>query len=340
MGKIMNEEQRKVVLTCAQPSGNLHLGNYFGAVRNWCSYIDSHECYFGIANMHAITIPYVPANLRRNVYDAVAVYIACGLDPEKCHIFLQSHISGHTELAWILACLCPLGQLERMTQYKQKSAKVGESVGAGLLYYPALMAADILIYNADVVPVGEDQRQHVELTRDLAIKFNSTYSDTFKVPGLDIPTTAARIKSLADPEKKMSKSDENQAGCVYLLDSPAAVRKKIASAVTDSGCEIVAREDKPGITNLLAILSGCTGKSIAELEKEFEGQNYGTFKAAVADAVVKMLEPIQKRHAEIAPDKAYLDKVMAKAAEAAQARANRMMSKVFRKVGFNELARA
>jgi tryptophanyl-tRNA synthetase len=290
--------------------------------------------------MHAITIPYVPAKLRQNVYDAVAIYAACGLDPEKCHIFLQSHVTGHTDLAWVLACLCPLGQLERMTQYKQKSAKQGESVGAGLLYYPALMAADILLYNADVVPVGEDQRQHVELTRDLAIKFNSTYSDTFKVPGLDIPTTGARIKSLADPERKMSKSDENQAGCVYLLDAPAVVRKKIGSAVTDSGCEIVAREDKPGVSNLLTILSACTGKPVADLEKEFAGQNYGVFKNAVADEVIKVLEPIQARYAGISKDKAYLDRVLAKSAEAAQARANRTMSKVYRKVGFNELQRA
>ncbi len=333
----MSEEQKKVVLTCAQPSGNLHLGNYFGAIRNWCSYLDSHECFFGIANMHAITVPYVPANLRKSVYDLVAIFISCGLDPEKCHIFLQSHVQGHSDLAWILACLCPLGQLERMTQYKQKSAKQGESVGAGLLYYPALMAADILIYNADVVPVGEDQRQHVELTRDLAIKFNNTYSDTFRVPDLFIPQTGARIKSLQDPERKMSKSDANQSGCVYLLDEPTVIRKKIGSAVTDSGCEIVAREDKPGISNLLTILSACTGRTIAELEAEFAGQNYGAFKAAVADEVVKKLEPIQKTYKEISGDKAYLDKVLARSAEAAQRRANRLMSKVYRKVGFNEL---
>ena len=337
----MSEEQKKVVLTCAQPSGNLHLGNYFGAMKNWCSYLGTHECFFGIANMHAITVPYVPANLRKSVYDLVAIYAASGLDPAKCHIFLQSQVVGHAELAWILSCLCPIGQLERMTQFKQKSAKQGESVGAGLLYYPALMAADILIYNADAVPVGEDQRQHVELTRDLAIKFNSTYSDTFKVPDLCIPTTGARVKSLQDPEKKMSKSDENQAGCVYLLDPPNIIRKKLASAVTDSGHEIVAREDKPGITNLLTILSACTGKPVADLEKEFANeQNYGPFKAAVADAVIAVLDPIQKRYAEVSQDKAYLDKTLAEGADAAQRRADRIMSKVYRKVGFNEKVKA
>jgi len=335
----MSDEQKKVILTCAQPSGNLHLGNYFGAVRNWCSYLENYDSFFGIANMHAITVPYVPANLRKSVYDLVAIYIACGLDPAKCHIFLQSQVQGHSDLAWVLACLCPLGQLERMTQFKQKSAKQSENIGAGLLYYPALMAADILIYNADVVPVGEDQRQHVELTRDLAIKFNNTYSPTFKVPELNIPTTGARIKSLQDPERKMSKSDANQAGCVYLLDEPSVIRKKIGSAVTDSGCEILAREDKPGVSNLLTILSACTGKSVAELEREFEGQNYGQFKAAVAEEVIKILQPLQARYKELSADKDYLDKVLAAGAEAAQKRANRMMSKVYRKVGFNELVR-
>ena len=337
----MSEEQKKVVLTGAQPSGNLHLGNYFGALKNWRDYIEDHECFFFIADMHSITVPYVPANLRKNVHDLVAMYIACGLDPARCHIFLQSQVAGHAELAWILSCICPIGQLERMTQFKQKSAKAGESVGAGLLYYPALMAADILIYNADVVPVGEDQRQHVELTRDLAIKFNSTYSDTFRVPDLFIPKTGARVKSLQDPDKKMSKSDENQAGCVYLLDPPSVIRKKIASAVTDSGHEIVAREDKPGIANLLGILSACTGKPVADLEKEFAGEtNYGPFKAAVADAVVTTLEPIQKRYAEVTQDKALIEKTLAEGADAAQRRANRLMSKVYRKVGFVEKTRA
>jgi tryptophanyl-tRNA synthetase len=331
----MSDTEKKVVLTCAQPSGQLHLGNYFGAIRNWANMVDTHECFFGIVDYHAITVPYIPAELRQASYRNLALYIACGLDPAKCHIFSQSHVIGHTELAWILGCLCPIGQLERMTQYKDKSQREGSGfVGSGLLNYPVLMAADILLYNADVVPVGEDQKQHVELCRDLAIKFNNTYSETFRVPDVYIPKTGARIKSLQDPEKKMSKSDANQSGCVYLLDEPNVIRKKIRSAVTDSGSEVSAAEDKPGITNLLSILSVTSGKSVAELEKEFEGAQYGVFKSAVADAVVQALEPIQKTYAEVSSDKAYMDSVFKEGAAAAQRRANRILSKVFRKAGF------
>ncbi len=326
---------RKVILTCAQPSGQLHLGNYFGALRNWATMIDTFECFFGIVDLHAITVPYEPAELRAASYRTLALYIACGLDPQRCHLFLQSHVTGHTELAWILGCLCPLGQLERMTQFKDKAQRqAGGFIGAGLLNYPVLMAADILIYNADRVPVGEDQKQHVELCRDLAIKFNNTYSETFRVPEVYIPQTGARIKSLQDPSKKMSKSDPNQAGCVYLLDPPATVRKKIRAAVTDSGTEVRAGDDKPGITNLLTLLSAATGKPIPELEREFAGSQYGPFKEAVADAVVAVLEPIQKVYAEIHADKAYLDRVFREGAAAAQQRANRIMAKVYRKVGF------
>jgi len=331
----MSEPEKKVILTCAQPTGQLHLGNYFGAIRNWASMIDEFECFFGIADQHAITMPYVPAELRQATYRNLALYIACGLDPKKCHLFCQSHIIGHTELAWILGCLCPIGQLERMTQYKDKTQRQESGfIGAGLLNYPVLMAADILIYNADRVPVGEDQKQHVELCRDLAIKFNNTFSETFRVPEVYIPKTGARIKSLQDPEKKMSKSDSNQSGCVYLLDPPNVVRKKIRSAVTDSGAEVRASDDKPGITNLLTLLSASTGHSIPELEKQFEGSQYGPFKDAVADAVVSVLEPIQKIYAEIHGDKAYLDQVFKEGAEVAQKRAYKMLSKVYRKAGF------
>lgn len=330
----MSEQDKKVVLTCAQPTGQLHLGNYFGAIRNWANLIESHTCYFGIVDQHAITVPYVPAELRQSTYRSLALYIACGLDPEKCHIFCQSHVVGHTELAWILGCLCPLGQLERMTQFKDKSQREGSFIGAGLLNYPVLMAADILLYNADQVPVGEDQKQHVELCRDLAIKFNNTYSETFRVPDVNIPKTGARIKSLQDPDKKMSKSDANQSGCLYLLDPPATIRKKIRSAVTDSGSEIRFSSDKPGISNLLTILSASTGTPIPDLEKAFADQQYGTFKNAVADAVVDLLEPVQKAFAEIENDKGYLDQVFKAGAEAAQRRANRIMSKVYRKAGF------
>ncbi len=332
-------EEKKVILTCMQPTGKLHLGNYFGAAKNWTPLIDDYECFFGIVDMHAITVPYTPAELRKSVYSTLALYIACGLDPQKCHLFAQSHIIGHTELAWVLACIAPLGQLERMTQFKDKSQRAGESVNSGLLYYPVLMAADILLYNADAVPVGEDQKQHVELTRDLAIKFNSTYSETFKVPDVMIPKAGARIKSLQDPTKKMSKSDPNQSGCIYLLDTPEMIRKKIGSAVTDSGREIVAREDKPGISNLLSILSACTGRAIEDLEKENAGLSYGEFKAVVADAVVELLTPIRERYEEIKDNKEYLDNVLRNGAEAAQKRAYKMLAKVYRKAGFPERPR-
>lgn len=331
---------RKTVLTCAQPTGQLHLGNYFGAIRNWANMIDDYECFFGIVDQHAITLPYEPAELRKSTYRMVAAYVACGLDPAKCHLFAQSHIIGHTELAWILGCLCPLGQLERMTQYKEKSQRENAGfVGSGLLYYPVLMAADILLYNADRVPVGEDQKQHLELCRDLAIKFNHTYSETFRVPDVDIPKTGARIRSLQDPERKMSKSDPNQSGCVYLLDPPAVIRKKIRSAVTDSGKEIVAREDKPGITNLLNIYSAATGRSIESLEQENTGASYGDFKAKVADAVVDLLTPIQERFEAIVNDKDQLNGILAEGAKAAQKVAFKTLSKVHRKVGFVERPR-
>jgi tryptophanyl-tRNA synthetase len=331
----MSDPDKKVILTCTKPTGTLHLGNYLGAIQIWAKEIEEFECFFGTVDLHAITTPYVPADLRKTTYSNLALYIACGLDPEKCHLFCQNHVIGHTELAWILGCLCPIGQLERMTQYKDKVRKENSGfIGAGLLNYPVLMAADILIYNADRVPVGEDQKQHVELCRDLAIKFNNTYSETFKVPEVYIPKAGARIKSLQDPEKKMSKSDENQSGCIDLLDTPKVIRKKIRSAVTDSGSEVRAGEDKPGITNLLNILSATTGKPISDIETEFSGSQYGPFKDAVADAVISALTPIQEKFAEIHPDKAYLDKVFKDGAEVAQRRANRMMSKVYRKAGF------
>lgn len=327
--------ERKVILTCAQPSGHLHLGNYFGAIRNWAQMIDSHECFFGIVDLHAITVPYQPAELRQATYRNLAWYIACGLDPDKCHLFCQSHIIGHTELAWILGCICPLGQLERMTQFKDKSQREDSGfIGSGLLNYPVLMAADILLYNADRVPVGEDQKQHVELCRDLAIKFNSTYSDTFRVPEVFIPKTGARIKSLQNPQKKMSKSDVNQSGCIYLGDTPAQIRKKVRSAVTDSGAEVQAGEDKPGISNLLTLMSAASGREIGDIEAEFAGSQYGPFKDAVADAVIECLAPIQQQFAEIQGDKSYLDAIFKAGAAVAQARAYKMLSKVYRKAGF------
>lgn len=336
----MKSEARPVVLTCAQPTGLLTLGNYFGAIKNWAGLIDDHACFFGIVDMHTITVPYTPAELRKNSYKTLALYIACGLDPDRCHLFAQSHVIGHTELAWVLGCLCPIGQLERMTQFKDKSARQEKGfVGSGLLYYPVLMAADILLYNADRVPVGEDQKQHVELCRDLAQKFNHSYSETFKIPEVDIPKVGARIMSLQDPTRKMSKSDPNQSGAIYLLDAPEVIRKKIRSAVTDSGSEVKAGPEKAGVSNLLGIMSAATGQSIGELEKAFEGSQYGPFKEAVAEAVVALLAPIQERYEAIKDDRAYLDSVFKAGAEAAQKRAYRTLSKVYRKAGFVERAR-
>ena len=328
-------EKRKVVLTCAQPTGKLHLGNYLGAVKNWVEMAEKYECYFGVVDMHAITIPYVPAELKKNVYDCAAQYMACGLDPEKCNLFLQSSIVGHAELAWILGCICPIGQLERMTQYKDKAAKHKDALNSGLLYYPVLMASDILIYNADIVPVGEDQKQHIELTRDLAQKFNSKYSDTFLIPEPYIPQSGARIMSLQTPDSKMSKSDPNQNGTLYITDEPGVLRKKIMSAVTDSGNEVrFDMQNKAGVSNLMSIMSAMSDKSFVDIEAEFAGKGYGDFKKAVADTVVEKLSPVREKYLEISADKPRIEAALKRGNEAAQRRVNRIMSKVYRKVGF------
>ncbi|HQU09149.1 MAG: tryptophan--tRNA ligase [Verrucomicrobia bacterium 21-51-4] len=327
---------KPIVLTGMQPTKALHLGNYLGALRQWLPLLDNHECFFLIVDMHAITVAQTPADLRHNTLSCLAQYIACGLDPEKCHIFVQSHIVGHTELAWVLGSLCSIGQLQRMTQFKDKSVQQESKglIGAGLLYYPILQAADILLYNADLVPVGEDQKQHLELTRDLAERFNGQFSATFKVPEVMIAKTAARVMSLQDPTKKMSKSDPNAQSTLFLLDDPKVLKKKIMSAVTDTGRDIIARVDKPGMTNLLGILSALTGKTVHALEKSFEGQGYGDFKGQLADEVIALCEPIQKRYHELMADKAYLETVLAKSAQAAQHRADKVLAKVYRKIGF------
>jgi tryptophanyl-tRNA synthetase len=329
---------KPVVLTCAQPTGRLHLGNYLGAVLNWGRMQDDHECYFGIVDQHAITVPYVPAQLRENTYSCLAQYVACGLDPARSRLFVQSHVIGHTELAWILGCLCPLGQLERMTQFKDKSRKQ-QSIDAGLLFYPVLMAADILLYNASLVPVGDDQKQHLELARDLAEKFNSRYSDTFKVPEPFISKVGSRIMSLQAPTAKMSKSDPNHTATVFITDRPEDVRKKIMSAVTDSSADVRSGPDKPGVTNLLSIMSACTGRSVATLEGEFAGKGYGDFKKTVADAVVATLDPVRLRYDELIKDRGELDRIFKSGADQAQAAAFRTLSKVNRKVGFVERPR-
>ena len=329
---------KPVVLTCAQPTGRLHLGNYLGAVLNWGRMQADHECYFGIVDQHAITVSCVPAQLRENTYSCLAQYVACGLDPARSRLFVQSHVIGHTELAWILGCLCPLGQLERMTQFKDKSRKQ-ESVDAGLLFYPVLMAADILLYNASLVPVGDDQKQHLELARDLAEKFNHRYSETFQVPAPFISKVGSRIMSLQDPTAKMSKSDPNHAATVFITDRPEEVRKKIMSAVTDSSAEVRAGAAKPGVTNLLSIMSACTGRAVATLESEFAGKGYGDFKKTVADAVIATLDPVRLRYDELITDRGELDRILKSGAEQAQSAAFRTLSKVHRKVGFVERPR-
>lgn len=331
--------EKPLILTGAKPSGEMTLGNYLGAIKNWTAMQANYECLFPVVDMHAITVRYVPAELRKRTQAFVAQYIACGLDPARSHIFVQSHVAGHAELSWVLSCLCPVGDLHRMTQFKDKSAKPGASVNAGLLFYPVLMAADILLYNADLVPVGEDQKQHLELARNLAQRFNSTYSETFTVPEPYIAKTGARIMSLQNPEQKMSKSDENANEYILLLDAPELIRKKILSAVTDSGSEVRKADDKPGISNLLNILSAVTDRPVPELENEFSGKGYGEFKKAVADAVIARLEPVQKRFRELMENRDYLSDVLKAGAEVAQVRAHRMMAKVYRKVGFVERPR-
>jgi tryptophanyl-tRNA synthetase len=361
MEKDNSGKPKPTILTCAQPTGVLTLGNYLGAVRNWSEMLDHHDCYFGIVDLHAITTPSEPAVLRQNVFQCVAQYIACGLDPQKCHQFVQSHVMGHTELAWVLTCITPIGELQRMTQFKDKASKLGfkvskntegddlkfehqgaraqASINAGLLCYPVLMAADILLYNANLVPVGEDQRQHLELCRDLAQRFNHQYSETFVIPEPYIPKQGAKIMSLADPSRKMSKSDDNERATLYILDEPDRIRKKIASAVTDSGSEIKATPEKSGVTNLLTIHSALSGKSISDLEEHFSGKGYGELKSELTEIIAESLAPVRSKYKELIEDKSYLKSVLAEGAGAAQKRAYKILSKVYRKVGFPDRER-
>lgn len=318
-----------------QPTSAIHLGNYLGALKNWVAIQGEADCLFFVSDMHAITVPQDPNQLRKNSIDCTAAYLACGLDPGNSHIFIQSQIIGHAELAWILGCLAPLGQLERMTQFKDKASRqTGEFVGAGLLYYPALMAADILLYNAHLVPVGEDQRQHLELTRDLAEKFNGIYGPLFNVPEPLIRGGCARVMSLQNPTAKMSKSDPNSLATVFLSDTDDQIMKKFRSAVTDSGAEIRASDEKPGIQNLLNILSGVCGKSIPELEANYAGVGYGKFKTTVAEAVIGCVRPIRERMETLKKDSQYLWDVLENGRMEAQARANALMAKVYGRIGF------
>lgn len=324
---------KKIIFSGIQPSGDLTLGNYLGAVKNWADLQEEYHCYYCVVDLHAITVRQQASVLRNRCLDVMSLLIAAGLDPEKNILFMQSHVSAHAELAWVLNCFTYIGELGRMTQFKEKSEKYADNLNAGLYTYPVLMAADILLYGTHLVPVGADQKQHLEITRDIAIRFNNLYGDVFTVPEPYIPKNGARIMSLAEPEKKMSKSDENENAYIALLDPPDVIRRKIKRAVTDSEGTIRYAEDKPGVSNLLTIYSVLTGKTPDESEQAFAGLGYGALKEAVAESAVAELEPLQKRYAEIRADKEFLNRVMAGNAESAGRQAARMLSKVYKKIG-------
>lgn len=328
------EIRKKRVLSMIQPTGNFTLGNYLGALKNFVALQDDYECVYALADLHAITVRQDPAAFRKNTLSAYAMMLALGIDPEKSIFFIQSQVPEHAQLAWVLNCYTQFGELSRMTQFKDKSAKHADNVNAGLFTYPCLMAADILLYNADYVPVGADQKQHLELARNVAERFNGLYSPTFVVPEGLIPKTGARIMSLQDPTKKMSKSDENTASFITLLDTPDQILKKFKRAVTDSEACVRYAEGKDGINNLMGIYSCITGKSYAEIEKEFEGRGYGDFKTAVGEAVVGEFAPIQARYNEFVKDKAYLEKCYSEAAPRAETIARRTLQKAMKKVGY------
>ena len=330
---------KKVLFSGMQATGNLTLGNYLGALKNWVTLSDEYECFYSVVDMHSITVRQDPAVLRKRARALLTLYIAAGLDPKKNCIYYQSHVSGHAELAWILDCFTYMGELNRMTQFKDKAAKHADNINAGLFTYPVLMAADILLYQADVVPVGIDQMQHLELTRDIAQRFNGIYGDVFTIPEAYIGKVGAKIMSLQDPSKKMSKSDENPNGSIYLMDDPDTIMRKFKRAVTDSEGQILYRDEQPGIKNLINIYCACTGKAPDEVVREFDGKGYAEFKPAVGEAVVAVLKPLQDRVAELSKDKAYIDSVIKNNAEKAQYFANKTLRKVQKKIGFPERIR-
>lgn len=332
-------KDKKVVFSGVQPSGMLTLGNYLGAIRNFSAFSDEYKCYYCVVDEHAITVRQNPADLRRRTYETLALYIACGLDPKKNTLFVQSHVSAHAELGWILDCYTMFGELSRMTQFKDKSQKNADNINAGLFTYPSLMVADILLYQTELVPIGSDQKQHLELTRDIAGRFNSIYGETFVIPEPYIPRDAAKIMSLADPAKKMSKSDENENAVIRILDPRDVIIKKFKRAVTDSGSEVRRAPDKDGISNLMSIYSSITGMSDSEIEAEFSGKGYGDFKLAVGEACADALAPVQSEYARLVADKAYLEDVMSEGADDAARSAYRTMAKVRRKIGFTEARR-
>ncbi|GKX64584.1 tryptophan--tRNA ligase [Pragia fontium] len=328
---------KPIVFSGAQPSGELTIGNYLGALRQWVQMQDEYDCIYCIVDLHAITVRQDPEKLRKATLDTLALYLACGIDPQKSTIFIQSHVPEHVQLGWVLNCYTYFGELSRMTQFKDKSSRYAENINSGLFGYPVLMAADILLYQTNQVPVGEDQKQHLELSRDVAQRFNALYGDIFKVPQPFIPKSGARVMSLLEPTKKMSKSDDNRNNVIGLLEDPKSVVKKLKRAVTDSDEPPVVRydlENKAGVSNLLDILSGVTGKSIATLEQEFEGKMYGHLKTEVADAVAGMLTELQERYHRFRNDEAFLQQVMRDGATKARARAKETLDKVNQAVGF------
>jgi len=336
---VTDSNKKPVLLSGIQPSGHLTIGNYIGALRNWVKLQDDYDCLFTLVDLHAITVRQDPAELRERCYEFLCLYMACGIDPERNTVFVQSHVPQHTQLAWILNCYTYTGELNRMTQFKDKSQKHADNINAGLYNYPVLMAADILLYGSDLVPVGNDQKQHLEITRDVAQRFNSIYGTeekpVFTVPEPYIPEVGARIMSLQDPMAKMSKSDDVESNVIRLLDEPKRVAKKIKRAVTDSGSEIVFDpENKPGVSNLLSMLAAVTDRDIRALEAEYEGKGYGHLKTDTADAVVAFLEPIQARYAELQADRAGLAKILHDGAAAARERAQPMIDRVYDAIGF------
>ena len=328
---------KPIVFSGAQPSGELTLGNYLGALKNWVSLQNEYDCVYCIVNQHAITVRQDPNKLRKATLDTLALYLACGIEPQKSTIFVQSHVPAHAELGWALNCYTYFGELSRMTQFKDKSSRHSENINAGLFDYPVLMAADILLYQANLVPVGDDQKQHLELSRDIAMRFNALYGDIFTVPEPFIAKVGARVMSLQDPSKKMSKSDENRNNVIGLLENPKDVEKKIKRAMTDSDEPPVVRYDlknKTGVSNLLDILTGITGKPIAELEKEFEGKMYGHLKTEVANQVIDMLTGLQAKYHQYRDDENYLLTIMQEGAQKAQAKAEPTLKKVYDAIGF------
>ncbi|MBU9738218.1 tryptophan--tRNA ligase [Diplocloster agilis] len=334
---MMND--KKVLFSGMQATGTLTLGNYLGALKNWVTLSDEYECFYCVVDLHSITIRQDPAELRKRARNLLTLYIAAGLDPEKNCLYYQSHVSGHAELAWILNCFTYMGELNRMTQFKDKAQKHADNINAGLFTYPVLMAADILLFQSDVVPVGIDQMQHLEITRDIAQRFNNIYGDVFTIPEPYIGKTGAKIMSLQDPTKKMSKSDENPNSSIYLMDDPDAIIRKFKRAVTDSGKEIIYTEEKPGIKNLLDIYCTITQKTVDEAVKEFDGKGYGEFKLAVGETVADHLRPVQERFAQLSKDKAFIDGIIKENAEKANYFATKTLRKVQRKVGFPDRIR-